>query len=239
MKLFNIALGVSLTSAREPWKKGGKREGKHGRTLVPTNDRWIWDHPLCITVPTHASCDNNCKGDFTNESGMIRIKPEDYKDYQSCLWTIKVPENKKLMLRFDKKAGFNVEYHHKCGYDRIHIFSGSITGEQKRHARFCGPKNGEKPYDGSGKVKETNGKMPFWDVPYDLGSNQAIIGFDVDQKFVGGGFTLRWNSVESYDFDFTNVYDGHRYLDDALREQMKSIIFPKDKLKSKYNKKSK
>ena len=47
----------------------------------------------------------------------------------------------------------------------------------------------------------------------------------------------RWNSVESYDFDFTNVYDGHRYLDDALREQMKSIIFPKDKLKSKYNKK--
>ena len=88
------------------------------------------------------------------------------------------------------QAGFNVEYHHKCGYDRIHIFSGSITGEQKRHARFCGPKNGEKPYDGSGKVKETDGKMPFWDVPYDLGSNQAIIGFDVDQKFVGGGFTL-------------------------------------------------
>ena len=39
-----------LHLAREPWKKGGKREGKHGRTLVPTNDRWIWDHPLCITV---------------------------------------------------------------------------------------------------------------------------------------------------------------------------------------------
>ena len=35
---------------------------------------------------------------------MIRIKPEDYKDYQSCLWTITVPENKKLMLRFDKKV---------------------------------------------------------------------------------------------------------------------------------------
>ena len=34
--------------------------------------------------------------------------------------------------------------------------------------------------------------MPFWDVPYDLGSNQAIIGVDVDQKFVGGGFTLSY-----------------------------------------------
>ena len=85
-----------------------------------------------------------------------------------------------------------MEYHHKCGYDRIHIFSGDIlTGEMQRHARFCGPKNGVKPYDGSGKVKETGGQMPFWDVPYDLGSNEAIIGFDVDQKFVGGGFTLR------------------------------------------------
>ena len=47
---YSFKLFLHAFLAREPWKKGGKREGKHGRTLVPTNDRWIWDHPLCITV---------------------------------------------------------------------------------------------------------------------------------------------------------------------------------------------
>ena len=124
---------------------------------------------------------------------------------------------------------FDVEYHHKCGYDRLHIFSGTISGEHERHARFCGPKKGAKPYDGSGKIKETNGIMPFWDEKYDLGSNEAIIGFDVDQKYVGKGFTLRWNAVDANEIDFNNVYEAHSYLDQKLKTQIVQILFPKDK----------
>jgi len=216
----------------ENWKRNGRRNGKHGRTDVTNNDRWIWDFPLCMTVPNSPSCDNECKGDFTADSGSIVIKPKDYINYQSCLWTIKVSPNKKLLFSFDKKVGFDVEYHHKCGYDRIHIFSGTIEGENKRHARWCGPKDGAKPYDGTGKVKETDGVLPFWDAPYDLGSNEAIIGFDVDQKFVGNGFTLRWNAENMYDIDFNNVYEAHQYLEDALAGQMTQILFPKDKSKT-------
>jgi len=239
MKLFSIACGMGLVSGSEQWKRSGKRQGKHGRTDVSKNDRWIWDFPLCMTVPTNPSCDNECKGDFTTDSGSIVIRTKDYKDYQSCLWTIKVSPNKKLLFNFDQKAGFDVEYHSKCGYDRIHIFSGSIDGEHKRHARWCGPKDGNKPFDGTGMIKETDGVLPFWDEAYDIGSNQAIIGFDVDQKFVGGGFTLRWNAVPNgeYDIDFNNVYEAHQYLDEALNKQMVQILFAKDKVKSKYQSK--
>lgn len=241
MKLFGIACGLGLVSA-ERWSRHGKRNGKHGRTEVAKNERWIWDYPLCVTVPNHSSCDNSCKGNFVNDSGEIVIKPKDYKNYQSCLWTINVDPKKKLIFNFEKKAGFDVEYHKKCGYDRIHIFSGTIEGESERHARFCGPKEGDKPYDGSGKIVETDGVMPFWDAPYDLGSNQAIIGFDVDQKFTGEGFTLKWNSVPNgnYDIDFNNVFEAHQYLDEALTRQMESqLLFPKTKVKSKYQKKIK
>merc|ERR1712050_522199 len=205
---------------------------------VANNDRWIWDYPLCMTVPNHSSCDNDCKGDFTTDSGSIVIKPNNYKNYLSCLWTIKVAPNKKLIFNFEKKAGFDVEYHKKCGYDRIHIFSGTIEGDSTRHARFCGPKEGDKPYDGTGKVVETDGVMPFWDAPYDLGSNQAIIGFDVDQRFTGEGFTLKWNSVAMYEIDFNNVFEAHQYLDEALNKQMATqLLFEKTKIKSKYQKK--
>lgn len=233
MKLLGIACGIGLVTG-ERWQRHGRRNGKHGRTDVSNNDRWIWDFPLCMTVPNHASCDNDCKGDFTSDSGSIVIKPKDYKNYQSCLWTIKVSPNKKILFDFDQRAGFDVEYHHKCGYDRIHIFSGSMEGDHQRHARFCGPKDGSKPYDGTGKIKETDGILPFWDEQYDLGSNEAIVGFDVDQKFVGNGFTLRWNSVNMYEINFNNVFEAHSYLDDALKAQMVQILFPKDKIKSKY-----
>lgn len=239
MKLFGIACGLGLVSG-EQWSRTGKRYGKHGRTEVSKNDRWIWDYPLCMTVPNHSSCDNDCKGDFSSDSGEIVIKPKDYRNYLSCLWTINVNPNKKLILNFEKKAGFDVEYHKKCGYDRIHIFSGTIEGDSVRHARFCGPKDGEKPYDGTGKIVETDGVLPFWDTPYDLGSNQAIIGFDVDQKFVGQGFTLKWNSVPSddYEIDFNNVFEAHQYLEEALTKQMETqLLFPKTKVKSKYQQK--
>ncbi|CAG5081917.1 Oidioi.mRNA.OKI2018_I69.PAR.g9992.t1.cds [Oikopleura dioica] len=52
---------------------------------------------------------------------------------------------------------------------------------------FCGPKGkadtkNEGPYDGSGKIVPIDGKMPFWDIPYDMGTNEAVIGVDLDQR---------------------------------------------------------
>ena len=44
-----------------------------------------------------------------------------------------------------------MEWHEMCGYDRLHIFTGSIKNFEKtnRIARFCGPKAPwTKPFDG-------------------------------------------------------------------------------------------
>ena len=105
-----------------------------------------------MTVPTHASCDNNCNAHYTAKSGQIVVRANQYKNYQSCLWTIDVGTGNSIEFTFDKKAGFDVEFHHKCGYDKLHIFSGNMQGKPERVARFCGPKDGEKPFDGSGKI---------------------------------------------------------------------------------------
>jgi len=236
MKLFNIVISFAFAD------KGGKG-GKHGRVDLGgeaigddrsgINTKWIWQYPLCLTTPESPSCDQSCMVDFTTESGEISIGPDSYRDYQSCLWTIQVTPSKHLVFEFDRNAGFDVEYHQFCGYDRLHIFSGTIDGNNHRHARFCGPKEGEgKPYDGAGKVKETSGVMPFWDVPYDLRSNQAIIGFDIDQSRGGVGFVLRWNSIDASEYDFTDVYESHDFLRSYLLAHVRDVFFQRDNAKS-------
>lgn len=190
-----------------------------------------------MTVPTHASCDNNCNAHYTAKSGQIVVRANQYKNYQSCLWTIDVGTGNSIEFTFDKKAGFDVEFHHKCGYDKLHIFSGNMQGKPERVARFCGPKDGEKPFDGSGQIKETNGVMPFWDAAFDIKNSQAVIGFDVDQKNVANGFVLKWNTVlgnNVIEIDFHNVFEAHEYLEETLKRKMLTIYFVKDGAKEKY-----
>ena len=81
-----------------------------------------------------------------------------------------------------------MEYHNKCGYDKLHIFRGNLKtfDQTNRIARFCGPKqngnNGHsKPYDGANKVYETAGVLPMWDEAFDTGSNEVIVAVDFDQ----------------------------------------------------------
>ena len=81
-----------------------------------------------------------------------------------------------------------MEYHTKCGYDKLHIFKGNLaTFEQtNRIARFCGPKqNGSngatKPWDGAEKVFETSGELPMWDKSYNTYTNEVIVAVDFDQ----------------------------------------------------------
>ena len=81
-----------------------------------------------------------------------------------------------------------MEFHNKCGYDKLHIFKGNVTDfeQTNRIARFCGPKTGDKPWDGSRKIKEINGELAMWDSPYNTFSSQVIVAVDLDQ----GSMTL-------------------------------------------------
>ena len=44
--------------------------------------------------------------------------------------------------------------------------------------------------------------MPFWDEPYDMRSNEAIIGFDLDKYRMGSGFILKWNTIPDQGFKY-------------------------------------
>ena len=78
-----------------------------------------------------------------------------------------------------------MEWHYMCGYDKLHIFTGSIEnyGSTNRIARFCGPKmkGWSKPFDGTRQLKNIGGVLPMWDEPYDTNTNEVIIGIDLDQ----------------------------------------------------------
>ena len=98
-----------------------------------------------------------------------------------------------------------MEWHEMCGYDRLHIFTGSIKNFEKtnRIARFCGPKAPwTKPFDGlqpnlfrqkisyilgARKLRnlEVDGvrELAMWDKPYETMTNQVIIAFDLDDDF--------------------------------------------------------
>ena len=98
-----------------------------------------------------------------------------------------------------------MEWHEMCGYDRLHIFTGSIKNFEKtnRIARFCGPKAPwTKPFDGqqpnhfqqklsyflgARKLRnlEVDGvrELAMWDKPYETMTNQIIIAFDLDDDF--------------------------------------------------------
>lgn len=102
--------------------------------------KWIWWYPICLANPDRTSCNNNCQKDYTSNSGKIIVDLQNFQNYQSCLWTITVDSGKSLEFQFDQSAGFDIEYHQFCGFDRLHIFSGDKNGEYHRHARLCGPK---------------------------------------------------------------------------------------------------
>ena len=77
--------------------------------------------------------------------------------------------------------------------------------------------------------------MPFWDTAYDIQSNTAFVGFDADQSFVGGGFTLTWNSHRTTAIDFTNVFEAHEYITKQANFLFSSVMFDSDKGKISRN----
>ena len=77
------------------------------------------------------------------------------------------------------------------------------------------------PYDGSKKNKPINGKMEFWDVPYDTNSHKVLIGFDRDiSNNDFEGFTLKWTSTKIDSLNFRSVEFA---LDYVQRNLLKRI----------------
>ena len=230
------------------WNEVNKRGGKHGRVNLgdENNDRLLLHHPICMTYPEDAKCKAECQQTFTQNSGEIQVS--DYESFTSCLWQIKLPPTRTIELQF--VGDFDLEYHFQCGYDRVHIFSGSIDGDNQRQARFCGPKgkfksetqiypkyskfcrvlisslgSDEFPWDGSKRNVAVNGEMNFFTAPFNIHNNNAIIGFDADQNLVGGGFTLKWNSHKIYDYDFTDVFESHEFVTTTAKYLFNSVQF--------------
>lgn len=61
---------------------------------------------------------DNCGGNVTNSS-MIEVPQKEagkYADYLTCLWYIKAPENKKIVIRFEY---FDIEHNDQCYLDSV------------------------------------------------------------------------------------------------------------------------
>lgn len=174
--------------------KGGKG-GKHGGVdMGGNNDRWVWDTPKCLS--NSKDCSQTIE--LNKWSGEIKFEAEDYVNFKNTLVTINIP-GRHIELQFDQDHEFGMEYHKQCGYDRLQIFTGTAATFDKtnRIARWCGPKKGNKPYDGSGKLKEVDGVLSMWDTKLDTLSSDVIIGIDFDQDFDGySGFTLKYTSYD-------------------------------------------
>jgi len=171
--------------------KNGKG-GKHGGVDM-SNDRFNWKVPKCIENPS--TCME--KQQFSEKSGSITIDQSNYKSFQNSLFEINVGPDRQVWLKFDRNHKFGIEWHAQCGYDKLHIFKGNAAAfdEKNRIARFCGPKKGKKPFDGSQKLKPAKGVMPMWDTSFNTRSSEVIVAVDFDQDFDGfSGFTLDWTS---------------------------------------------
>merc|ERR1712174_183490 len=52
------------------------------------------------------------------------LKPEDYDNHRNVMYRIQLGDSRKIKLKFKQEAGFGMEWHRNCGYDKVHIFTG-------------------------------------------------------------------------------------------------------------------
>lgn len=190
-----------------------------------------------MKYPDHENCihEDWCEKTITEKSGSIKINSDMYTDKVSCLWQFNMPATHTLEFKFVND--FDLEYHYKCGYDRVHIFSGAIDGDFQRQGRFCGPHGGDQfPHDGTGNHISMNGQMDFFTQPFDIRNSQAFVGFDADQSIIGGGFTLQWNARRMYEYDFTDVFQAHEFVTKEAGFLFTKVQFATEREKRVYGK---
>ena len=115
MKLAAIFGTVALAGKADP-------RAKSGRTNV-SNDRFIYKTPRCLITPE--LCDPTCHKTINASFGNITITADDYKNNKNCLWTIDIPADRQLSLKFVND--FDIEWHAQCAYDKVIYYSYYMT----------------------------------------------------------------------------------------------------------------
>lgn len=189
-----------------------------------SNERYIWQSPRCMV--NEDLCDPTCNLEINQSFGNITFGSDEYQNARSCLWKIDIPADRELSLKF--VGDFDLEWHHLCAFDKVHIYDGV---DNNRLGRFCGPKqNGQhdyKPFDGARKNKpDIDGKLAFWDKFYNTQSNTVLIGFDSDQANNNfAGFTLKWTSQKIAANNFRDVEYALNYIRKNLLKRVMNEDF--------------
>merc|ERR1712113_856331 len=201
MKLGFCVLGLVAAG------KGGKG-GKHGALNIGgegEGDRFLWQTPLCLQG---RDCTTKVQ---KGTSGSIVFDEELYNKNTNYIFKIQTAANRKIKMKFDKSVGFDLEWHNKCGFDKVHIYSGN-EDDNKRFARLCGPKAGTSyPHDATGNLKfwKKTGKMAMWDWAVPVAIGDAFVAVDIDQSFQHKGFKLDWTTEVINMPNFSNVWTAY------------------------------
>jgi len=95
--------------------KGGKG-GKHGNVDLDAT-RFNYATPNCITGK--GGCDD--QGNKAATSGSFTLTPAMYQDETNYIFQISLSQSRHISLQFDQNYGFEMEWHSRCGYDKVYI----------------------------------------------------------------------------------------------------------------------
>ncbi|WAR06690.1 CUBN-like protein, partial [Mya arenaria] len=125
-----------------------------------------------FSVNFEASVDE-CGGDLILPSGSFQSPnfPGNYPHRRTCEWRIRVPEGRRITLRFDP---FSIENHRYCRYDYVAIYNG-VFPDSPQIAKYCGT--------APPAQIQTSG-------------NTARVLFRTDGSVTNGGFRAFWSSDE-------------------------------------------
>ncbi|XP_071965279.1 protein SpAN-like [Antedon mediterranea] len=114
---------------------------------------------------------NSCGGTYNGVGGNITSPnyPSDYDNHHECEWTITVPDNHLVVIRFDD---FELETQSSCSYDYLAI---DLEGDgvDNQDIRFCG--TGAYPLVSEGST--------------------VNLEFDTDFSITERGFDIAWTAV--------------------------------------------
>lgn len=112
---------------------------------------------------------DNCGGNVTNSS-VIEVPQKEagkYADYLTCIWFIRAPEGKKIVIRFEY---FDIEHNDGCYLDSVEVYQGLKTDKENRKAMLCGNLTQHAPI-------------------VNIDSNNAVVKFHSDGNINHGGFS--------------------------------------------------
>lgn len=193
-------------NSTRPKIQRGPKPARSDMSQIRTN----WKDPFCLVNPGDercSACDFKISMSDLNKDGVGLIEVVGaanaakgdvvYENNMSCKWTIGVPDDKQIMLKWTR---MDLEWHRFCAYDRVHVFD---SKRKSRLGRWCGPRYHDPtnmPWDGERRFRRkckpgsrTDCEdLDMYDTAYNTLTNQVVIAFDSDGTFTRDGFALEW-----------------------------------------------